>query len=157
MVGRVVVPDPVAIEPPFLLSDVLNLEPAVDVMAGAMGLVEMIFGAILLDLAGSDKAFAFRIVSDTSGDALMQDFDEFGGLSDKDLVLAEDSGLQSNVVYFSDDFIGLGVSESAAMFSVTYNPMFDLVAASCFQVEGIVALPDGVFLKTVFSFMDACA
>lgn len=146
-VGELIVPDPIAVEPPFVLSTMLPLGPRVDLLVGVMGLVELLYAAVLLDLGGSDYCFRFRVVSSTSAKDLAGDCPRAFDLCPTDSRIVREAGLDQGLVYSSEDFLGPGSSEVAGMFAVTENTMLKMGAASAAETHGIVALPRGVFMR----------
>ena len=148
--GEVVVPDPISVEPPYILtrgSGSQSRQPKIDCLIGVMGLVELIYAALLLDLLAPDDAIHFRLVSGSSAKDLMATPVKAFNLSERDLDWAEAAGLDHLGRYSSDAFIPPGSSLCATMFAVTANPILGLSPPSAIRVDGLLLLGGGQAIR----------
>ena len=148
--GEVVIPDPISVEPPYILTratDSQSLQPKIDCLIGVMGLVELIYAALLLDLSAPDDAIHFRLVSGSSAKDLMAAPVKAFNLTERDLMWAETAGLDHWGRHSSDSFIPPGSALCATMFAVTANRALDLSPASENRVEGLLLLCGGQQLR----------
>lgn len=148
LVDEVIVPDPVAVEPPFILSRRFDLGPHIDGMVGIMGLVELVYAGLLLDLCDVDEVFSFRLVRSRDAKSLVS-----SSMADY-LVEADEAqrARHANLsdtgrVYSSDEFVTPGTGVSAAMFAITPNEFLPLSFSGLEEACGLVALPNSVLLR----------
>lgn len=119
-VGQLIVPDPVTIEPPYLLSLAGITRPRIDTLMGAIGLCELAFASVLLDLLHPDYTFVFRMASIAGQRARpaedLSPLWEFGGDELDELNAA---GWRVDRAYTGRDIVAPGGAEVAAIFSIT--------------------------------------
>jgi hypothetical protein len=131
-VSTLIVPEFVTVEPPYLLSLVGLAAPRIDSMIGAIGLSELAFAAMMLDLVCPDYGFVFRLGS-ISGprrfptDKTLWPLFEF---SDEESQVFADAGLSIRAQYSSLDLVPQGSGLVAAIFAITDNPLLKLLAPS---------------------------
>ena len=153
--GDVIVPDPISVEPPYILTRGANgqsIQPKIDCLIGVMGLVELIYAALLLDLFAPGDAIHFRLVSGSSAKDLMASPVKAFNLTERDLLWAATAGLDQQDRYSSDTFIPPGSSLCAAMFAVTANPILGLSPASADRVDGLLLLHGGQQLRVTVEY-----
>jgi hypothetical protein len=143
------VPSPIAVEPPYILSLAREERPTVDCMIGVMGLVELVFASMLLDLLRPEYAFKFRLVGSTNAKDLLSDPPLAYHLGEEDLVVAESGGLVPETEYMSDAFVRPGSATFGAIFAVTASPLLGLPAARPDAVSGLLVRRGGLVGATV--------
>lgn len=129
LVARVLVPDPVTIEPPYLLSLAGLAEPRIDSMIGAIGLSELAFAALLLDLVLPDYVFVFRLGGlEAWRSSRRADLAALFDLSEREREAYARTGWDVAKPYTSRDIVPRGNAVAAALFAVTANDMLRLAA-----------------------------
>lgn len=129
-VKKLIVPESVTVEPPYLLSLAGITEPLVDSMIGAVGLTELAFAATLLDLICPDYGFAFRIgsVAGPRKNRKVDTLDPLFDFSEDESAMLKSAGLSAERQYTNLDLVPHGGSLSAAIFAVTKDPLMGLSA-----------------------------
>ncbi|MET8862102.1 fructose-bisphosphatase class II [Nonomuraea sp. NPDC004580] len=118
-VGDVIVPDPVIIEPPYVLARAGVVKPAIDTMIGVFGFPELMFACLLLELIAPQFTFVFRpaslsgLRSDAATLAPLFDFD------DEEIEQLAGVGLEPHKQFVGSHLVPAGTGRAAAMFSVT--------------------------------------
>lgn len=128
-VGEVIIPSPVIVEPPYLLS-LTGLSPLrVDAMIGAIGLSELAFCAALVDLVDPEYEFVFRMASiDGQRRRPAQTLDPLFEFSDAERAQLAGLGWETDRQYRGADIVAPGTAEVAAVFAVTGNAILSLPA-----------------------------
>ncbi|SDJ35119.1 fructose-bisphosphatase class II [Nonomuraea jiangxiensis] len=125
-VGDVVVPDPVIIEPPYVLARAGLVEPRVDTMIGVFGFPELMFACLILELIAPQFTFVFRPASlsglrgESSTLAPLFDFE------DDEVEQLAAVGLRPHEQFVGSHLVPAGTGRAAAMFSVTGSPLLRL-------------------------------
>jgi fructose-1,6-bisphosphatase/sedoheptulose 1,7-bisphosphatase-like protein len=145
---EVIVPAPVSIEPPYLLSLIGLTSPRIDSMIGAMGLSELAFASALLDLVAPGYGFAFRMASiDGPRSSPSNDLGPLFDFSDREVKSLEMSGWRVDQQYTSDDIVPTGQAAMAAIFGVTGGGPLGLAAPRTHGREtttsGLLLFPGG--------------
>lgn len=142
--GRVIVPELVTIEAPYIASLAGVGHPRIDCMIGAMGLSELAFAALLLDLIRPDYRLVFRVASiagprrhpEVSSTRPLFEF------TDAELRAYAEAGLDPARPYTSADIVPVGAAVSAALFAVTDNAVLGLsqptASAAGLRTEGLI-------------------
>jgi fructose-1,6-bisphosphatase/sedoheptulose 1,7-bisphosphatase-like protein len=141
--AHVIVPEPVTIEPPYLLSAAGLAEPRVDAFVGVIGLSEIAYAALLLDLVLPDHGIVFRLASIAGARAAQ--VDHLGGhfaFTAQELETYAAHGWDVGVAHTSEEVVPSGCGHSAALFAVTENELLGLrapaVEADTVAVDGLV-------------------
>lgn len=149
---HVLVPDPVTIEPPYLLSLAGLAAPRIDSMIGAIGLSELAFAALLLDLVRPGYAFVFRLAG---VDALRASegvrLDSMFDLTPTERESYARTGWNVARPYRTTDIVPEGHAVAAALFAVTANDMLDLappvLVGGLVTTSGLALTPGGGVLR----------
>ncbi|MFI7426698.1 fructose-bisphosphatase class II [Micromonospora sp. NPDC049836] len=147
-VGRVIVPPLVTIEPPYLLSLAGLAEPRIDAMIGSIGLSELAFAALLLDLVAPEHGFVFRVASMAGprrhpASVTLDPLFAFNAEEEQQFAA---HGWRTDRQYTSADLVPAGSARLAAIFAVTDEPMLRLTGASQpsgGRTQGLLLEPGG--------------
>lgn len=148
-VGRLIVPESITVEPPYLLSLAGLSTPRIHSMIGAIGLSELAFAAMLLDLLCPAYAFAFRAGSiwgprQQPEETTLRPLFRFSAAERQ---MFAETGLSVDEQYSSLDLLAQGSGVAAAIFAVTDNPLLQLpgphTTADGVQTEGLLLEPGG--------------
>ncbi|KKK01527.1 fructose-bisphosphatase class II [Micromonospora sp. HK10] len=147
-VGRVIVPPLVTIEPPYLLTLAGLAEPRIDAMVGSIGLSELAFAALLLDLVAPDHGFVFRVasVAGPRRHPASVTLDPLFAFTDEEERQLTAAGWRTDRQYTSADLVPAGSARLAAIFAVTDEPMLGLAGAgpaSGGRTQGLLLEPGG--------------
>jgi hypothetical protein len=126
---RVVVPEPVTIEPPYLLSLLGLGSPRIDAFVGVIGLSEIAFAALLLDLVLPEYRIVFRLASIDGARAAKRD--NLGAhftFAQHELEEYAAADLDVDVAHSSAEIVPAGAGYVAALFAVTDNEALGLPA-----------------------------
>jgi fructose-1,6-bisphosphatase/sedoheptulose 1,7-bisphosphatase-like protein len=152
VVGEVIVPPGVTVEPPYLLSLVGLSKPKIDALVGGIGLSELSYAAALLDIIAPDFGIKFRIASveGPRNSAESTVLDSFLDFTPDELSALERHSLSSSAVYSGQDLLVAGGALAASMFAVTPNVILDWRGASESRgrlADGLLALRGGPLIK----------
>ncbi|MEV0590941.1 fructose-bisphosphatase class II [Nonomuraea cavernae] len=125
-VGEVVVPDPVIIEPPYVLARAGLVEPRTDTMIGVFGFPELAFACLILDLIAPQFTFVFRPASLSGLRAKSVTLAPLFDFEDEEVEQLADVGLGPHSRLLGSDLVPTGSGRAAAMFSVTGSPLLSL-------------------------------
>ncbi|MFI8804429.1 MULTISPECIES: fructose-bisphosphatase class II [Micromonospora] len=126
--GTVIVPPLVTIEPPYLVSLAGLAEPRIDTMIGSIGLSELAFAALLLDLVAPDHGFAFRAASidgprSRPTSVTLDPIFDFSPDEEREFARY---GWHTDRQYTNTDVVRPGGGRAAVVFAVTDEPMLGL-------------------------------
>jgi fructose-1,6-bisphosphatase/sedoheptulose 1,7-bisphosphatase-like protein len=143
-VGEVVVPDPVIIEPPYVLARAGLVEPRVDTMIGVFGFPELAFACLVLELIAPQFTFVFRPASLSGLRASSPTLAPLFDFEDGEVEQLADVGLEPHTRFFGSDLVPAGSGRAAAMFSVTGSPLLNLAPPT--RCDGTVSI-DGLLVE----------
>ena len=144
---QVIVPDPVIVEPPYVLGMALREEDAPDFMIGVFGLPEIVINTLLLAVLNKDYELRFRISSNQMLEAPEQTtLDEAFSFNNSELCKISELNLKKDLVYTKNS---IALNTVGACFAATA-----LTNDSILKLSGIKSNDSEIKLQTIFSGYD---
>jgi len=153
--GRVIIPRPISVEAPMMLAMSRNLEDAPHLMVGVIGLVELMYAAIMLDIVGSELTFAYRVV----GAQDVKDWFDAPGerapvLDSAEIDRLGRASVDHRAGLRSDDAFPRGAGRMAAFFSITGGERFGIQPPTRSSVDGLIVSKGGFVSGVTITYRD---
>ncbi len=151
-VDDIVIPNPVIIEAPYVLSMGMNTPDCADAMIGVFGLPEIVIATVLLASVTDSMKVGFKIASNSFlSDKSCTDLDGAFAFTEEELCILSDLDLNKDYVFFTNDI----VKDKNTAFSVATSLTGDVICdvpgintqnGSC-EITSLVSGLGGAVLK----------
>ena len=141
---QVIIPDPVIVEPPYILSMGLHSENGADAIIGVLGLPEMVINTLLLSTIKTDCELKFRIASNAFlDDRNKKDLEYIFNFKDTEKKDLQSLNLDIEKTYQKEE---IATNFESACFCATALTDDDIL-----KLEGLKIKNSTVKLETIFS------
>ena len=140
---KVLIPSPVIVETPYILSCALRLPKAPDAMIGVFGLPEIIINTLLLGIINKEYEIRFRIASSTPlSNPEEKSLDRTFIFSKEENAILQSINCEKNTIYGFEKLVSKKRNAFFVATALTNDPFLDLAGISrkndCIHAESII-------------------